>query len=111
MNENPFLAPAEDRAATDRKPISLKRRIALFWIVPCLLIVAFCLIPIGCAILEIVTVRNMDLNSAESVLTAIYFMNATTWSATAWAIWKNRSRAIIAALFADILALALGLLA
>lgn len=110
MNENPYQAPPADGEMTERKRVSLGRRIALLCIFPCLLIVAFCLVPVGCAILEIAAVRSMDLSSAESILTALYFMNAATWSATAWAIWANRSRAVIVALLADALAMALGVL-
>ncbi len=92
MNENPYQAPAEDGEATGRKPVSVGRRIAVICIFPCLLIAAFCLLSIGVGVVFFATNSGISMGFRDWLYAGLYLLNAATWTATAWAIWANRSR-------------------
>lgn len=76
-------------------------------ILPCLLIVAgFFLGAITIPLLHVLTLPKTVITSVDWVYGAIYLLIGATWTATAWAIWANRPRAFVAAIFADVVVFA-----
>lgn len=110
MEENPYKAPSDDDFAVNQKRVSLGRCLAVICIAPCLLIAAVCLFSIGLDLVLIALVSGIDFTWMHLAWWTLYLLNAATWAATAWAIWANRSRAVIAAFLADVVALMLGYL-
>ena len=110
MEENPYKAPSDENFATDRKRVGLGRCLALICIFPGLLIVAYCLFAIGVGVIAVALDARTGFPWMYLVWWVLYAVNAATWTATAWAIWANRSRAVIAALLADVVALMLAYL-
>ena len=108
MDENPYKAPSHDHSATDRKKVGCGRCLALIGIFPCLLIVVYCLFAIAVGVIAMAVDSRIGFPWKYLVWWTMYAVNAATWTATAWAIWANRRRAVIAALLADAVALVLG---
>lgn len=110
MEENPYKAPSDDALVAGQKRIGFGRCLTVICIVPCLVIAAVCLFAIGLDLALIALVSGIDFTWMHLAWWTLYLLNAATWAATSWAIWANRSRAVIAALLADVAALMLGYL-
>lgn len=110
MDENPYKAPAEDARASSRKTIGVGRHFILIVAFSCALVSALSLFAFGLTVGEIATAQGIAASQMYAVWAGVFLMNAATWAATAWALWSKRSRIAIAAVLADVLALAFGYL-
>lgn len=103
MDENPYKAPVEQAPIGSK--VTIWRRIAVVLIVPCILIAAHSFVSIAVMVALIATSKEpVDWSVLQF---GVYLLNGVTWSATAWTIWANRSRAVIAALCADVVVAAI----
>jgi hypothetical protein len=103
MEENPYKSPVEP--ASSRSKVTIGRRIAVVLMVPCILMAVWFFVSI---VLLATLIFTSEVPVGWTVWQfGVYLLNAATWGATAWAIWANRSRAVIAALCADVAAAAI----
>lgn len=109
MDENPYQAPAEARPSGQTSSDSAKAIASLLFFV-CVLITALCLFAFGLAVGEIITARDAAAFRLYSIWAAVLLVNAAAWASTAWAIRSKRTKLLIAAFLADLLAFALGFL-
>ncbi len=109
MDENPYQAPAEGRPSGHASSDSAKAIASLLFFVS-VLIAALCLFAFGLAVGEIITARNAAAFRLYSIWATVLLVNAAAWAATAWALRSKRTKLMIAAFLADVLAFVFGVL-
>lgn len=105
MDQNPYKAPAADGESERQTSFAWRRWLAVTFALPSLLISGFCLCVIFAVIEELIAWPWKTPRPPWSEIVAglgFYSASALTWGVTAWASWKGRGRAVIAALLADL---------
>ncbi len=108
MDENPYKAPGGE-AESAQQTGGKRRWLALLFATPCLLVAAFFLIAVSMGTVELISSPEFISAHWGEVVTffLFYSTNAVMWAATAWAVWKGYSRALIAALLVELIIVAM----